>query len=223
MKPMSLRWAAMRRPPHLALLGLATALVLALVVAVILRDSAGHRGPSTSEAASPSSQGSGFDGAALPGTATAPDFSLSDQLGRSVSLADYRGRVTVVSFLYSSCGATCVLIAQQIRGALDELARPVPVLIISADPAGDSPRRVGRFLAQASLSGRVEYLTGSPARLRPVWRAFHIAPAADGRAAFERTASVLLLDGRGRERVVYGLEQLTPESLAHDIRRLQAG
>jgi len=51
----------------------------------------------------------------------------------------------------------------------------------------------------------------------------YVAPAADGRAAFERTASVLLLDGRGRERVVYGLEQLTPESLAHDIRRLQAG
>ncbi len=145
MKTVAIRWAAMRRPPLLALLALATALVLALAVTVILRGSAG-RSRSTSEAASRSSQGSGFDGAALPGTVTAPDFSLGDQLGRSVSLAGYRGRVTLVTFLYSSCGATCVLIAQQIRGALDELAGPVPVLIISADPAGDSPRRVARFL-----------------------------------------------------------------------------
>jgi len=48
-------------------------------------------------------------------------------------------------------------------------------------------------------------------------------PASDGRAAFQRTASVLLIDARGRERVLFGLEQLTPEALAHDIGRLQAG
>ena len=54
----------------------------------------------------------------------------------------------MLAFLYSTCGATCVLIAQQIRGALDELPRPVPVLIVSADPRADTPARVKRFLAQ---------------------------------------------------------------------------
>jgi hypothetical protein len=34
---------------------------------------------------------------------------------------------------------------------------------------------------------------------------------------------VLLLDRAGRERVLFGIEQLTPESLAHDIGKLQAG
>ena len=38
--------------------------------------------------------------------------------------ARYRGQVTILAFLYSTCGATCVLIAQQIRGALDELPAP---------------------------------------------------------------------------------------------------
>ena len=51
------------------------------------------------------------------------------------------------------------MIAQQIRGALDELRRPVPVLLISADPAADTPARVRRFLPRVSLSGRVRYLT----------------------------------------------------------------
>jgi hypothetical protein len=50
-----------------------------------------------------------------------------------------------------------------------------------------------------------------------------VVPASAGRAAFERAAAVLLLDGQGRERVVFGQEQLTPESLSHDIRKLQAG
>jgi protein SCO1 len=211
----------MRPPRHVALLGLATVLVLGLALAVILRGGGG-RGSST-EAFSGGAPGSGFDGAALPSTGAAHDFTLTDQLGRSVSLAAYRGQVVVLAFLYSRCGASCVVIAQQIRGALDELPRPVPVLVVSADPAADTRASVGHFLNQVSLSGRVRFLTGPLGQLRSVWRAYRIAPAVRGRAAFERNPAVLLLDGRGRERVLFGLEQLTPESLAHDIRKLQAG
>ena len=76
----------------------------------------------------------GFVGAALPAGAPARDFTLTDQYGRRVSLASYRGQVVVLTFLYPTCGAPCILIADQIRGALEELPRPVPVLIVSADP-----------------------------------------------------------------------------------------
>jgi protein SCO1/2 len=163
---------------------------------------------------------SGFDGAALPAGVLAQPFTLTDQGGRAVSLAGYRGQVIVVAFVYASCGGPCVVIAQQIRGALDELAAPVPVLLVSADPAADTPPRVRRFLSRVSLSGRVRYLSGAPAQLRPVWHAFHVTPASADRAAFYRTASVFLIDRAGYERVVFQLEQLTPEALAHDIRKL---
>jgi len=43
-----------------------------------------------------------------------------------------------------------VLIGQQIRGALAELPRPVPVLIVSVDPAADTRRRVSAYLAQVA-------------------------------------------------------------------------
>ena len=75
----------------------------------------------------------------------APAFTLRDQSGRRVSLADYRGRVTIVAFVYSTCGGPASCIAQQIRGALDELDRPVPVLLISADPGADTPAASGAF------------------------------------------------------------------------------
>ena len=179
--------------------------------------------PPASEAGAPSSQG-GFDGAALPGSHPAPGFSLTDQYGRPLSLASLRGQPVLLAFLYSRCGAPCVLIAQQIRGALDELGRhPVPVVIVSADPAGDTPAAVRRFLAAVSLSGRVYYLTGSEARLRAIWSAYDVRPAAAGRATFAKYATVRLLDSRGREKVLYGSEQLTPEALAHDATKLAGG
>ena len=72
-----------------------------------------------------------------------------------MSLAALRGKPVVLAFLYTRCGAPCTLIAQQIRGALDELRRPAAVVIVSADPAGDTPASVRSFLAATSLSGRV--------------------------------------------------------------------
>ena len=209
----------MRRRALFPLLGLAAVAALALALAASLGGSSNH-GSASTEASSGASPTSGFEGAALPTGLSAPAFALTDQYGRAVSPAAFRGQVTILTFLYSTCGATCVVIAQQIRGALDELARPVPVLVVSADPAADTPARIAGFLAQVSLAGRVHYLTGPLARLRSIWRAYRINPASAGRAAFARSASVLLLDARGRERVIFQLEQLTPEALAHDIRRL---
>jgi len=206
--------------PHLLVLAAALAVAAALVVALAERSG---NGSSATPAASEATTGSGFDGAVLPPSPVAPGFTLADQHGRTVSLGDYRGQVTILTFLYSRCGATCILIAQQIRGALDELPKPVPVVIVSADPAADTPASVARFLGEVSLSSRAEYLSGPLSQLRPIWRAYRVTPASSSRAAFDRFASLLLIDARGRERVLFEPEVLTPESLAHDIRKLQGG
>jgi protein SCO1/2 len=202
--------------PHRAGAVFATLLLTALLAGCSTTSSTS----SSPVAATRAAGASGFAGAALPAGVLAPAFTLTDQRGRPVSLASDRGQVAIVAFVYSTCGATCVVIAQQIRGALDELGRAVPVLLISADPAADTPARVGRFLSRVSLSGRVSYLSGSPAQLRAVWRGFHVIGASADRAAFERTASAFLIDRAGRQRVIYQLEQLTPEALAHDVRKL---
>jgi len=215
----------MRRARPLLTVALGAALIAALAFAILA--SKGGSGTTTSpvvsvpgeEAVRPAS--GGFDGAALPGSHPAPPFKLTDQYGLTMSLSSLRGEPVVLTFLYARCGAPCVLVAQQIRGALDELGgHPARVLIVSADPAGDTAPAVRAFLAEVSLSGRVHYLTGTEARLAPIWKAYGVHPAAVGAAAFAKYATVRLLDSRGRERVLYGPEQLTPEALAHDIRRL---
>lgn len=212
----------MRPRPHIVLLGIAALLAVAIALVAIFAAPSAHNNGAPSTAPLQASSSSGFDGAAIPPSPLAPAFTLTDQNGHSVSLSSVRGHVAVLAFLYSTCGATCILIAQQIRGALDELPHSVPVLIVSADPATDTPASVARFLAEVSLTGRVRYLSGSPAQLRPIWRAYRVHPASAGRATFDKYAFLLLLDARGRERVLFEPEVLTPEALAHDIRRLQS-
>ena len=210
----------MSRDRQLAMATISGVLVLAALVFAIL---AGAGGSSEKPPESSSASSAGFDGAALPAGTRAPDFRLTDQSGHTVSLSLLRGRPVVLAFLYSKCGAPCVVIAQQIRGALDELPRAVPVVLVSADPAGDTPANVRRFLASVSLNSRASYLTGTLTQLRKVWRAYHVTPASAGRKAFAGAASVLVIDAAGDERVLFGEEQLTAESLAHDIQRLGTG
>jgi protein SCO1/2 len=197
--------------PALALLG-----IVALVVALL---GGGHSGHGASGAGG--SAGTEFDGAALPPGKAAPGFTLRDQSGRSVSLRSFRGRPLVLAFLYPSCGSSCVLIAEQIRGAINDLPQPVPVVIASADPRADSPAATRRFLAQVALAGHALYLTGPPASVDAVLRAYRVTPPSAGAARFGEDAEVRLLDATGDERVLFGIEQLSPEALSHDIRRLE--
>lgn len=139
----------------------------------------------------------------------------------------------MLAFLSTDCRA-CFLAAQQVRGALDELADAptygtgtavpaVQVLFVSTDPHVDTSANVKRFLAETSLTDHVEYLTGTPKELGPIWRAYRITPPSAGRAASEAATTVLLIGRSGDERVAFGLGQLTPESLSHDIRLLRDG
>jgi protein SCO1 len=205
---------------------IAIAIALALALAALpgcSGESGGGAGTTSTEAAAAAGAPSetGYDGALLPASLRAREFTLTNQDGRRVSLSDFKGKVTILTFLYTTSKTTAPLIAQQIRGALEELPKGTPALAISLDPAADTSARVRAFLRSASLTGRMEYLTGNAAQLRPVWRAYSTVPASAGAVAYEHGAFVLLLDREGAPRVEFPVEELTPEALAHDVRRLE--
>jgi protein SCO1 len=214
----------MRSYPRLILL--ATALV-APALAILLTLTRPSAGPSH-----PANNGT-YDGAQLPADSHAKPFELTDQYGRPVSLGDFAGQVTILAFLNSSCGPSCFLTAQQIRGALDELAGAVPTLIVSTDPGADSSASVKRFLGETSLSGRVQYLTGARSKLESIARSYGAADvsstvAGEGARTHLRSRPptftyVVLIDRQGIPRVGFTVEQLTPEALVHDIRTLESG
>jgi protein SCO1 len=160
----------------------------------------------------------GFAGALRP-SIPPKDFALRDEDGKRISLRQYRGQVVVLTFMYSTCQDTCPVTATQIRGALDQLGHDVPALAVSVDPVNDTPDNAEAFLVKRGLSnGRMHFLLGTRAQLAPVWKAYGIRPQGNG---FDHSAYVLLIDKRGRQRVGFPVQELTPEGLAHDIRKLE--
>ena len=196
--------------PRLALLT-ALACGAAAALGLIL---AGGGSPSATVSAQ-----TGYAGAVRPRGIPPARFRLRDQDGAVVDARSLRGRPAVVTFMYSTCRDTCPLMADQIRGALDDLPHSVPVVAISVDPKGDTPLNAKRFLARHGLTGRADFLLGRRAQLAPVWTAFGVRPQSRG---LEHSASTVLLDRRGVQRVGFAADDITPESLAHDLRALGA-
>ncbi len=159
-----------------------------------------------------------FAGAVMPEGLRAPDFALSNQDGKRVSMLDLRGRPVIVTFLYTHCEDTCPIQAQTVRGALDELGHDVPAIAIAVDPPNDTRRSARRFLAEQRATGRLDFLVGSETELRPVWDGFAIQPQS---VTTEHQARFTLVDSRGYQRVGYPGAEATPERLAHDIALLE--
>lgn len=161
-----------------------------------------------------------YEGAVRP-QAPPGEFALRDQDGKLVTLADLRGKVVVLSPTYATCDETCPVVAQQIRGALDDLSDSerarIRAFALSVDPANDNPDSAQEFLLERRLRGYLDYLLGTRRELQPVWREYGFAPQTD---AQEHNSYVVLLDGEGRQRVGFPANFLTPEALAHDLRLL---
>jgi protein SCO1/2 len=160
----------------------------------------------------------GFSGSLRPPDIPPTEFGLRDEHGKLVRLRDLRGRPAVVTFLYTTCRDTCPLTTQQIRAALDDLGHEVPVIAVSVDPANDTPRRARAFALKQQMSGRMRWVLGTSAQLQRIWRAYGVAPQTPDT---EHSASTVVLDGRGRQRVGFATSVLTPEALAHDVAVLE--
>jgi len=212
---------APRQGKLLTLLGLGLGTVILTVTLVVLTRGTTANAPH--RAIGPSSQ---FAGPTFPAGLRATAFSLKDQNGKPATLTQYRGRVIILSFMYSHCRDTCPLMATEIRGALDTLpgdGHNVPVLAITVDPAHDSAASARAFITRERMSGRMRFLLGSYRELRTIYKRYGIQPEF-GPAGHEynpgHSSFVILIDRLGHERVGFPAGQLVPEDLAHDIKVL---
>jgi protein SCO1 len=161
-----------------------------------------------------------FKGAVRP-KALSGNFSLRNQDGELVRLADLRGKVVVITPTYTTCEESCPVAVQQVRGALDDLdageREQVRAFALSVDPANDTPDSAQEFLLSRRVRGYLDYLLGTPRELQPVWRKYGFAPQTKTQ---EHNSYVVLLDGAGLQRVGFPVQFLTPEALTHDIKLL---
>jgi protein SCO1/2 len=113
----------------------------------------------------------------VPPREPAFDFSLRNQDGVRTSLADARGKVIALTFVYSSCRDLCPAQGAEIAQAIQDVGSDdVVAYIVSVDPAGDTQERAAAWLERRGVVGHAQYLIGTRDELRPVWIHYGIAP-----------------------------------------------
>jgi protein SCO1/2 len=166
--------------------------------------------------------------APLPVIRTAPPFALTTQDERPLALADLRGKVVLVSFVFTTCSGTCPATTARLGGVAAELTRQgllekdqVRLVSITLDPKRDTPRALRRYRELYDIQGdHWSFLTGTQSDVGKVMAAWGMwaKPARNGQ--LDHPSRVFLLDARGRVREIYSLEFLKTAWVLEDVREL---
>jgi protein SCO1/2 len=167
---------------------------------------------------------SDFVGSVLTPRIQAPPLALRSYRGSEVRLSRFRGKVVLLTFLYTHCPDVCPLIAGNLRVVHEQIhneASRVEMLAVSTDPRGDTPRIVKKFLKARGVTGQLDYLIGSQAELRPVWRRWHVGAMAGKHGLVGHSALVYGISASGKLVTIYP-SNFRPTDIEHDIPRLAA-
>jgi protein SCO1/2 len=152
----------------------------------------------------------------------APAFSLTTQDGSALSLADLRGKVVMVNFIFTNCADTCPLLTAKLVEIQDELGRnfgaKVFFVSITVDPKVDHPEELRNY-AEAMGTDPIgwAFLTGAPEKIQQVARQYGVVAdkRPDGEVDHNLTTSIV--DRDGILRVQYIGERFDQREFLHDL------
>jgi protein SCO1/2 len=200
-------------------------LVLVAVLSALLLGSSSK--PQLPGGARQSGPGDGYLGTLTLPSSQAPAIELRNYLGQRVTLAQYRGKAVLVTFLYANCPDVCPLIASNLRVALNLLgprASRAQVIAVSVDPRGDTRQAVARFVRSHEMTGRMQYLIGNAAELAHTWSAWKVGSRREAGQPdlVAHDALVYGVSASGKLTTVYP-SNFQPSEIAHDVPKLAAG
>lgn len=155
------------------------------------------------------------------------DFRLTDHHGQPRRLADFRGKVVLMSFGYTHCPDVCpTTLAElaQVRKKLGSAAQDVQVLFVTVDPERDTPAALAEYVPYFDPTFLGLY--GDPAAIARTAKNFHVyykkQPSGSAAGyAMDHTAGTYIFDRRGRLRLMAGYGS-GADVIAHDVKLLLA-
>jgi cytochrome oxidase Cu insertion factor (SCO1/SenC/PrrC family) len=161
-----------------------------------------------------------------PDVAIGGPFTLTDQDGRRVTDADFRGRFMLIYFGYTYCPDVCPTELNTMSLALDQLGirvRIVPVFI-TIDPERDTPEALKSYLA--SFGADFVGLTGSADEIAQVAKAYRVYyKKGEGSGTdylMDHTSLIYLVGPDGKLKALFRTGT-SPEDLAQGIKGAFAG
>jgi protein SCO1 len=158
----------------------------------------------------------------LPTIGAAPDFSLTSQDGKEVTLTSLRGRVVAVTFIYTWCPDVCPMLTDRMARVQDELGKDfgskVAFVSITVDPERDTPQVLKDYAEafDADPAGW-SFLTGDPAVVLEVAHRYGVAVVPGANGQVDHTLLTTLVDRNGTMRVQYLGYRFDPEEFQHDL------
>ena len=169
----------------------------------------------------PAEQGWRRLGDGLVRTSPAPDFELTDQAGRELSLASLGDRVLVIDFIYTECPGPCPIqtsnqVALQRR--IPEAVRDrVHFVSISLDPENDRPEVLARYATERGADlDHWSFLTGAEEVVAPLVRRFGVGSVRKPDGSIDHTLITFLVH-RGRVMERYTMREGRDEALLADL------
>jgi protein SCO1/2 len=157
---------------------------------------------------------------ALADLGVIPDFALTDQNGDPFRATELDGKITIASFLFTTCPTICPLLVERgltIQSRLDSLGDRVQLVSFSVDPDHDTPEVLRAYGTSRGIDfERWTLVTGNTdAVSHVVVRGFRVAmgqpePRDDGHYDIMHSAHFVLVDA---ERHVRGYYESTPEGV----------
>ena len=157
----------------------------------------------------------------------ARELALTDADGKPRTLADFKGKVTLVFFGYTQCPDVCPTTLSELAAVKRELGAEgdrLQGVFVSVDPERDTPQVLKEYVANFDPS--FVALTGTPEQIKQAAAKFKVfyakAPGrTEGRYTVDHTAGTYVFDPQGRVRlfVRYGAGA---EALKHDLKLLLA-
>ncbi|MGH8676307.1 MAG: SCO family protein [Burkholderiales bacterium] len=161
----------------------------------------------------------------LPTVGAAPDFALIDQSGNRTALADLRGKVLAVTFIYATCKDTCPLltakmaIIQRKLGA--DFGPRVRFASITVEPEVDTPAVLNAYADKygADPAGW-SFLTGTSTEIQDVVRRYGAFAKRLKPGDVDHLFLTSLIDRKGMLRVQYLGYRFDPDEMRRDLRAL---
>ena len=138
----------------------------------------------------------------------APEFRLTDQDGRTLSLSRLRGKVVVLEFMDPHCTDICPLVSAEFVDAYHDLGQSAGDVVFAAVNVNQYHNRVQDVLAFSRQHQLItipdwHFFTGPARALQAVWRGYNVevaAPSSD--ADIEHTSVVYFIGPSGAERYI---------------------
>ncbi|HKN19874.1 MAG TPA: SCO family protein [Terracidiphilus sp.] len=167
-----------------------------------------------------------------PGDAV-PDFKLHNQDGRTIKLAQFRGKTLLVTFIYTRCPSPnfCPLVTHNFAVIDHELAAnpalyaKTHLLCVSFDPEHDTPARLRAYGAQyigSDAKGAFahwDFAVPSEPELLEMAKFFDVGITHGAEDTITHTLSTTLIDARGKVAQFYPGNEWTPDQVVADVKK----